>query len=64
VTFDGLPDILESEDVNHVMFVNSLQVITSTRFVFGSAGDFSMAVDILKKHPRYGDPDRQRFQTN
>lgn len=64
VTFGGLPDILQSKDVNHVMFVNSLQVITSTRFVFGSTGDFTMAVDILKRHPRYGDPDRLRFLAN
>jgi hypothetical protein len=64
VTFGGLPGVIESDDVNHPMFLNSLQVITSTRFVFGDMSDFSMADSLLRKHPQYRDPHRARVQGN
>jgi len=64
VDYGGLPDTLTSDDVNHTLFLNSLQVISSTRFVFSNASNFALASEILERHPRYGDPDRLRVQTN
>lgn len=64
VTFADLPAMLESNDVSHAMFLNSLQAISSTRFLFGNKPDFSMATSLLSEHPRYRDPDRMRMQVN
>jgi hypothetical protein len=64
VAFGNLPDTIASEDVEHMRLLNSLQVIRSTRFVFSSAADFSLAKQIVSEHPHYADPNRQRVQAN
>lgn len=63
ISFANLPDTIASSDVEHMRFLNSLQVFSSTRFVFSNAADFSLARQIVSEHPHYADPNRQRLQT-
>ena len=63
-TYGALPDVLESTDINNIVFLNNLQVISSTRFVFANGPNFDLAREILADHLHYGDPNRPRAQAH
>jgi hypothetical protein len=47
----------------HVDFENSHQVVESTRFVYSHDGDFSLAREMCRDHPRLRDPERPIMAT-
>jgi hypothetical protein len=40
---------VEIDNIQHIIFINSLQVISSTRHIFSKNDDFSLAEDMIKE---------------
>lgn len=55
-----LPEIMETNSTENVIFNNCLELTQSTRFIFSDTNDFSYAKKFLKKRPEYKSVDRQR----
>jgi Protein of unknown function (DUF4238) len=60
IAYAALPNDEVIDDVRDVMFQNTLQVFSSTRFVFSQSDDFTLAEKILNKQPELSDPERRR----
>jgi hypothetical protein len=61
VAYYHFPNRINVKSENAV-FHNELQVDWSTRFLFSSNGDFSLAKGWIEKYPEAGSTDRQRIQ--
>ncbi len=59
-TLGELEEKTEIADMNVVYFENSLQVVSSTRYLISNKNDFSFATKILKEKPSFRDPNRRR----
>jgi hypothetical protein len=55
-----LPDIMETNSIENVIYNNCLQLMQSTRFIFSNTDNFSYAKKFLKERPEYKCVDRQR----
>ena len=55
-----MPDVMETNSVQNVIYNNSLQLMYSTRFVFSDSADFSYAENFLGRKPDYKNINRQR----
>ena len=60
VAFSHLPSKVHTEDINHVIYENNLQIFNSTRFLFSKDGNFYFARKYLQEHPKYRDPKRKK----
>lgn len=56
-----LPNKYEILDEQNIIYLNSLQVSESTRYVFSNKDDFYLAEKIIRKDPSLGDIDRRRI---
>jgi len=60
IVYGALPNDGVVNDVQNVMFQNSLQLRESTRCVLSRSGDFTLASEILNAQPEFGGPNRLR----
>lgn len=60
VIFGQLPDHNELEDEQNIVFQNGLQVRSSTRHIFSTDNDFSLAKQMLTEIPELSNIKRQR----
>lgn len=63
-TYDFFGEILETKDIQNVIFENSLQVTHSTRWVFSNSNDFTLADKMLRENPQLRDTNRKRIRVN
>jgi len=63
-TYGVFPNRYEIENIQNVIFENSLQVAHSTRYVFSNESDFTLAEEILGKNPSLRDIDRKRIEVH
>lgn len=54
--------ILELQDVQNIIYYNSLQVNDSYRFIYSSSPDFSLAQEMVSAHKELSDPNRKRSE--
>jgi len=59
---EPLPNECPINDIQCVVFENSLQVSNSTRYVFSKIDDFDLAQDMLKDNPSIGSLARKRIK--
>ena len=62
IKYGSLPDRLEVIDEQNIIFQNSLQTISSTRHIFSTDKDFSIAEKMIKRSPELKDIRRKRFE--
>jgi len=62
--YSYLPEIYEITDKQNIIFLNHLQVKSSTRHIFSINDDFSLAKRMVKDHPYLKDIDRKRIIVN
>lgn len=62
--YSWMPTKYEIKDTQNIIFQNSLQVFHSTKYVFSSTDDFSLAKEILRDNPSLGDISRKRLSVD
>jgi len=62
--YKSLRSKYEITDIQKIIFLNSLQVFWSTRYIFSAQNDFSFAEQIIRNYPSLGDMDRERLSVD